>query len=62
MWDHPESSRRTAGRGPRTKRQRRALREKLTMGRMDEARTNRLEQELEELRREPTLHTINWKA
>lgn len=61
MRDQPGYGRQKAGSGPRTKRQRRLLRERKLLARKEEARLEREQEELDMLRREPTLHSINWQ-
>ena len=61
MRDQPGYGRQKAGSGPRTKRQRRRMEERRMMLKKQEAQLEREFEELEMLRREPTLHSINWK-
>jgi hypothetical protein len=61
MHDQPSYGRQKAGRGPRTKKQRRRVEEQRLMAKKREAQSEREFEELEMLRREPTLHSINWQ-
>lgn len=61
MRDQPGYGRQKAGGGPRTKRQRRLLRDRKLLLKQQELMLERQEAELELLRREPTLHSINWQ-
>jgi hypothetical protein len=61
MRDQPGFNRQKAGGGPRTKRQRRRIQERRVMLKKLEAQLEREFEELEMLRREPTLHSINWQ-
>ena len=61
MHDQPGYGRQKSGRGPRTKKQRRRMEEQRMMSKKRDAQLEREFEELELLRREPTLHSINWK-
>jgi len=59
--DFPGYSNRKAGGGPRTKRQRRRIQDARVRLKMQEKLLEAEQEELEMLRREPTLHSINWQ-
>lgn len=61
MYNQPGYGRQTSGRGPRTKKQRRRIEQQRLASKKLEAQLDREFDELELLRREPTLHSINWK-
>ena len=61
MHNQPGYGRQKAGRGPRTKKQRRRMEEQRMLVKKREAQLDREFEELEMLRREPTLHSINWQ-
>jgi hypothetical protein len=61
MRDHPGYNNQKSGRGPRTKKQRRRVEERRALVKQRDAQLDREFEELELLRREPTLHSINWK-
>lgn len=61
MFDQPGYGHQRSGRGPRTKKQRRRVEEQRALLKKQEAILMRELEELEELRREPTLHSINWQ-
>lgn len=61
MFDQPGYGHQRSGRGPRTKKQRRRLEERRALLKKQDALLERELEELEMLRREPTLHSINWQ-
>ena len=61
MFDQPGYGHQRSGRGPRTKKQRRRLEERRALVKKQDALLERELEELEMLRREPTLHSINWQ-
>lgn len=61
MRDQPGYNSQKSGRGPRTKKQRRRIEEQRAALKKVNAMLDREFEELEMLRREPTLHSINWQ-
>jgi hypothetical protein len=60
-WDHPAYGKHRAGSGPRTKKQRRLLRDSLVEKARLEVQEARTAKRIRKMTQEATLHSIQWK-
>ena len=62
MWDHPAYGKHKAGAGPRTKKQRRLLRDAGELAKAEDRKARKFEKAAAKEAAGPTLHTVNWRA
>lgn len=61
IYDHPAYANHAGGKGPRTKRQRRILRDAVMMQKLAEQKLAHTEEAIRRESMEPTLHSVDWR-